>query len=98
MRFNEKVLNLCKKIPKGKVTTYKIIAQKLNSRAYRAVGNALNKNKKPLIVPCHRVVSSDGSLGGYSKGVKEKTRLLKREGIKVRDNKIINFKERLYRL
>ncbi len=97
MDFNEKVLSLTKKIPKGKITTYKAIAQKLNSKAYRAVGNALNKNKKPVIIPCHRVVNSDGSLGGYSRGVKEKIKLLKKEGIGVKNNKIINFKEKLFK-
>ena len=96
MKFNEKVLSLTKKIPKGNVTTYKLIAEKLNSKAYRAVGNALNKNKKPVITPCHRVVNSDGSLGGYSRGIKEKIRLLEKEGIGVRDNKIINFKKKLF--
>lgn len=97
MDFNEKVLSLTKRIPKGKITTYKAIAQKLNSKAYRAVGNVLNKNKKPIIVPCHRVVNSDGCLGGYSRGIKEKIKLLKKEGIEVKNNKIINFKEKLYR-
>ena len=57
MRFNEKVYNLCRKIPKGKITTYKIIAEALNTRAYRQVGKALRNNPRPLKVPCHRVVS-----------------------------------------
>ena len=73
--FSDKVYALCKKIPKGKVTTYKIIAKKLKTKAYRAVGNALNKNKTPIKIPCHRVVSSDRSIGGYSKGVKKKIQL-----------------------
>jgi len=97
MKFNEKVLSLTKKIPKGKVTTYKIIAEKLNSKAYRAVGRALKENKKPIIIPCHRVVNSGGSLGGYSRGVKEKIRLLEKEGIKIKNNKIINFKGKLFK-
>ncbi len=97
MDFNEKVLSLTKRIPKGKITTYKAIAQKLNSKAYRAVGNVLNKNKKLIIVPCHRVVNSDGCLGGYSRGIKEKIKLLKKEGIEVKNNKIINFKEKLFK-
>jgi methylated-DNA-[protein]-cysteine S-methyltransferase len=97
MNFNQRVLELTKKIPKGKVTTYKLIAQKLNCRAYRAVGNALNKNKKPIIIPCHRVVNTNGSLGGYSRGIQNKIALLKKEGIKIKNRKIINFKEVLYR-
>ena len=51
MNFSEKVYKLCKKIPKGKISTYKIIANKLNTKAYRAVGNALNKNPYAPIVP-----------------------------------------------
>lgn len=93
--FAEKVLELVKKIPKGKVTTYKIIAKKLNSEAYRAVGNALNKNKKPIVIPCHRVVRSDGNLGGYSKGIKKKIFLLKKEGIEIKNNTAINFEKKL---
>ncbi len=97
MKFAEKVLKYLKKIPKGKVTTYKIIAEKLNTKAYRAVGNALNKNKTPFRIPCHRVVKSNGELGGYSRGIKTKIQLLKKEGIKIKNNKIESFKERLFR-
>jgi len=88
--INKKVLDLVRKIPKGKVTTYKIIAEKLNSRAYRAVGSALKNNKNPVIIPCHRVINSDGSLGGY-KGIrnnKEKSDLLRKEGIEINKGKI----------
>ena len=96
MDFNEKVLSLAKKIPKGKVTTYKIIAEKLNSKSYRAVGRALNKNKKPIIIPCHRVVNSDGSIGGYSRGIDKKIELLKKEGVIKEKNKI-DLKKYLFR-
>jgi len=95
--FSEKVLNLVKKIPKGKVTTYKLIAKKLKTKAYQAVGNALNKNTKPIIIPCHRVVKSTGEIGGYSRGIKKKILLLKKEGIKIKNNKIENFKKVLFR-
>ena len=77
MQFNEKVLELTKKIPKGRVTTYKLIAEKLKTHACRAVGTALHNNKKPIIIPCHRVVNSDGFVGGYAKGIEQKIRLLK---------------------
>ena len=95
--FNEKVWNLTKKIPKGKVSTYKILAQKLGCKAYRAVGNALNKNPHAPIVPCHRVVKSDGSVGGFAHGQKRKIEMLKKEGIKIRDGKIIDLKKVLYK-
>jgi len=99
MNFNEKVLQLTKKIPKGKITTYKIIAEKLGTRAYRAVGAALRKNKKPITIPCHHVINSDGSIGHY-KGIKnneEKIKLLKKEGINIKNNKIFNLKKYLFR-
>ena len=99
MNFNNKVWQLTQKIPKGKITTYNIVAKKLNSKAYRAVGQALKKNPNAPEVPCHRVVASDGSIYGYKgiKNNKEKINLLKKEGIKIKDNKIINFEKYLYR-
>ena len=93
--FQNKVYNLTKKVPKGKVTTYKIIARKLRTRAYRAVGNALNKNKSKE-VPCHRIINSNGYAGGFARGTKAKIRLLKKEGIKIEKNKVINLKEALF--
>ena len=95
MNFMEKVYNLCRKIPKGKVSTYKILSKKLNSKAYRAVGNALNKNKSKQ-VSCHRVVKSSGETGGFNKGAKTKINLLKKEGIIIKNNKI-NLKRYLYK-
>lgn len=87
--FEKKVLKFCQKIPKGKVSTYKILAKAVGRpQASRAVGNALNKNQKPIIIPCHRVVKSDGNLGGYAQGLNKKKRLLKREGVKIYNNKI----------
>ena len=94
--FQNKVYRLLKQIPKGKVTTYKIIAKKLNSRAYRAVGTALKCNPYPVKVPCHRVVKSDGSIGQYSGGIKAKIKLLQKEGIEVK-NKRIDFKDILWK-
>src|SRR3989344_9089065 len=99
MNFNQKVWNLAKKIPKGKVSTYKEIAKKLKTKAYRAVGQALKQNKKPIVIPCHRVVNSDGSLGGYA-GVKnsiKKIKLLNKEGIRIKKNKIVDLDKRIYR-
>ncbi len=107
MNFSERVLELTKEIPKGRVTTYKILAEKLDTKAYRAVGNSLHNNKKPYgssdcknqtfqRVPCHRVINSDGSLGGFSKGIEKKKRLLKKEGIEIKKNKI-DLKKFLFR-
>ncbi|MBI2671657.1 MGMT family protein [Candidatus Woesearchaeota archaeon] len=88
MGFNEKVYDLLKKIPERKLSTYKILAEKLNTKAYRAVGNALNKNPNAPYVPCHRIINSNGFIGGYAKGIKKKIDLLKKEGIEIKNNKI----------
>jgi len=80
LSFRDKVFEVVKKIPKGKVMTYGQVAKKVgNLKAYRAVGNILNKNYDPLI-PCHRVIRSDGKLGGYNRGEDKKRELLKKEG------------------
>jgi O-6-methylguanine DNA methyltransferase len=77
--FKEKVLKISAQIPKGKVLTYKKLAELAGKpRAYRAVGNILNKNFDPKI-PCHRVIRSDGKIGGYNRGAQNKIRLLKNE-------------------
>jgi len=71
------------KIPYGETITYSELAKRIhNPKAYRAVGNALGANPLPIIVPCHRVIASDGSLGGYSGGIKIKEFLLGLEGAK----------------
>ena len=86
--FSEQVLKLTKNIPKGKVATYADVAKALGKpKAARAVGIALRKNRTPLIIPCHRVIRSDGSVGGYS-GKKNKAELLEAEGIVVENGKI----------
>lgn len=97
MSFNENVWNLCKKIPEGKVSTYKELANALNCKAYRAVGNALNKNPYSPKVPCHRIIMSDGKLGGFAKGINSKKLLLEKEGIIIKENKIIDFEKFLYK-
>ncbi len=94
--FTEKVYEICKRIPKGNVSTYSEIASVLNCKAYRAVGNALNKNPYKE-VPCHRVVKNTGEVGGFAKGTKKKIEMLRKEGIKIKNRKIENFKEVLFR-
>jgi methylated-DNA-[protein]-cysteine S-methyltransferase len=81
MTFNQKVWALCARIPHGRIATYADIARKLGTQAYRAVGNALNRNPYAPQVPCHRVVGSDGSLTGFAGGLKKKRQLLVDEGI-----------------
>jgi len=88
MSFNQKVWALTSRIPKGQVTTYANIAKQLNTRGYRAVGNALNKNPYAPAVPCHRVVGSDGKLTGYAGGLTKKQRMLQQEGISISNGKV----------
>jgi len=92
LSFGEKVYYLVSQIPRGQVMTYQEVAQKIgHPRAFRAVGNVLNKNPNPYPgpfskekvagrVPCHRVIRSDGQLGGYGRGSQIKRVLLKKEG------------------
>ena len=82
--FQLKVWNYLKKIPKGKVKTYLEVAKAIGKpMASRAVANAVGKNPYPITIPCHRVIRSDGSLGGYSGkgGIKKKRRLLELEKV-----------------
>jgi len=86
--FEKKVYNQVRKIPRGNVSTYATIAGKIkNPRAVRAVGNALNKNPYRE-VPCHRVICSDGTVGGFARGTREKMERLISEGIEIKDEKI----------
>jgi len=80
MSFKEKIYKIVRKIPKGKVLTYKEVAKRAGRpKAYRAVGNILNKNMDSK-VSCHRVIRSDGRIGGYRYGSRSKARILKKEG------------------
>ena len=95
--FSEKCYEILKKVPKGRVTTYKEIAKALNTKAFRAVGRAMHNNPLAPEVPCHRVICADGRIGGYAKGIKKKVKLLMKEGVEVKDNKILGFKIRLHK-
>ncbi len=91
--FCQRVFNACKSIPHGRVTTYAAIAKAVNRpRAWRAVGNCLNKSPGLPTVPCHRVVRSDGSVGGFAFGTRKKIELLKQEGVEV-NGRIVNLRK-----
>ena len=96
MNFNEKCYSVLRKVPRGKVTTYKELAKALKSKAYRTVGNAMNKNPYAPRVPCHRVVQSNGKVGGFASGTKKKAEMLKKEGIEIVNGKI-DLKKYLYK-
>lgn len=79
--FQKKVLEVVKTIPYGETRTYRWVAERIgNPKAARAVGQALKRNPYPEVIPCHRVICSNGKLGGYSKGIQKKKLLLKKEG------------------
>ena len=85
-KFQIKVWNYLKKIPKGEVRTYLQVAKAIGKpKAHRAVANAVGKNPYPPKIPCHRVIRTDGSLGGYSGkgGIKAKLRLLRSEKVDI---------------
>lgn len=77
--FQRRVWRITQTIPYGETRSYGWIAKQLGKKGARAVGQALARNRLPVIIPCHRVVASDGGLGGYSGGVKIKSALLRRE-------------------
>lgn len=96
--FEETVHKAAAKIPKGKISTYAHVAKAVGKpKAARAVGNALNKSPGMPLCPCHRVVKSDGTLGGFESGPAAKKRLLLREGIRFRGNKVQDFQRKLYK-
>lgn len=90
--FAERCYKILRKVPKGKVTTYKAIAEKLRTKAYRQVGRVMNKNPHSFFhggnVPCHRVIGSNGKLVGFAHGLRKKAEMLKSEGIEIKNGKI----------
>ncbi len=96
--FQKRVYRLCTQIPYGKVSTYKAIGEALRSSGhiYRAVGAALHHNPFAPHVPCHRVVCSNGGIGGFATGCQHKINLLKKEGISVKNKIILDFEKKLF--
>ena len=88
-QFERDVLVATFRIPKGKVSTYKRVAEKIGRpKAYRAVANALHKNPLWPVVPCHRVVGFDGSFGGPEKGAEGRRSSVAKEGIPIENGKV----------
>ena len=98
MTLSTRVYKKLLQVPKGKITTYGELSKAVGLKnGQRAIGMIMKKNPFPVIVPCHRVVKSDGKIGGYAYGERVKYRMLANEGIKIKDGKIIDFdKERFY--
>ena len=92
MTLSTKVYRQLLQVPEGKVTTYGDLAKAVGLKSgQRVIGTIMKKNPFPVIVPCHRVVRSDGKIGGYAYGEMVKFKMLTKEGIKIKDGKIIDF-------
>ena len=98
MTLNTKVYRKLLEVPKGKVTTYGELGKAVGLKnGQRIIGTIMKKNPYPVIIPCHRVVKSDGKIGGYAYGERVKSSMLANEGIKIKNGKIIDFdKQKFY--
>ena len=98
MNLDKKIYKKLLEVPKGKITTYGDLAKAVGMKnGQRAVGKIMNKNPFPVIIPCHRVVKSDGKVGGYAYGEEIKSSMLTLEGIQIKNGKILDLENRIYR-
>lgn len=98
MNLDKKIYKKLLEVPKGKITTYGELAKAVGLKnGQRAVGKIMNKNPYPVIIPCHRVVKSDGKVGGYAYGEEIKSGMLIREGIIIKNGKIMDLENKIYR-
>mgnify|MGYP001435806109 CR=1 FL=1 len=97
MILSTKVYRKLLEVPKGKITTYGELAKAAGLKnGQRTIGMIMKRNPFPVIVPCHRVVKSDGKIGGYVYGERVKSRMLADEGIKIKGRKIIDFEKEMF--
>ena len=98
MNLEQKIYKKLSEVPKGKVTTDGELSKAVGLKnGQRYVGNVMNKNPYPVIIPCHRVVMSDGKVGGYYYGSDVKTKMLNNEGIQIQNGKIMDWKNKIHR-
>lgn len=96
--LEQRVYQQLLKVPKGKVTTYGELAKAVGlENGQRLIGQIMNKNPFPVIIPCHRVVKSDGKVGGYYYGEKVKSKMLSDEGIFIKNGKIQEWEKTVFR-
>lgn len=101
-QLKNKTYTLLRQVPRGRVTTYKELARAAGTRSYRAIGQILRHNPDAPHTPCHRVIASDGTIGGFKGAtagnqIKEKRQLLQSEGITFAGKRVVNFEKVLYR-
>ena len=91
MNLEHKVYQKLLQVQRGKVTTYSALAKAVGLKnGQRVIGRIMNKNPYPVVIPCHRVILSNGKVGGYAWGGKVKTKMLAKEGIKIKKGKILD--------
>ena len=97
MNLNVKVYEKLLEVPEGRITTYKELANAVDLKnGSRVIGNIMKKNLFPILIPCHRVIKSNGEIGGYTNGKKTKFSILFKEGIKIKNGSVLDFKKRKY--
>ena len=98
MIIEKKIYRKLLQVPSGKITTYKELAKSVGlQNGQRVIGQIMKKNPFPVIIPCHRVVKSNGEIGGYAYGISIKKNMLVKEGISISNNKIKNFQKTIFR-
>ena len=98
MNIDKKIYKKLLEVPKGKITTYGELAKAVGLKnGQRTIGQIMNKNPYPVIIPCHRVIRSDGNIGGYAYGEEIKSNMLTREGIIIKNGKIYDLENKIYR-
>ncbi len=98
MIIEKKIYRKLLQVPPGKITTYKELASSVGlQNGQRVIGQIMKKNPFPVIIPCHRVVKSNGEIGGYAYGTNIKKSMLVKEGILIKNNKIKNFQKTFFR-
>jgi len=98
LSLEQKIYKKLLQVPKGQVTTYGELAKAVGlENGQRTIGKVMNKNPYPVIIPCHRVIMSTGKIGGYAYGEKIKSNMLTKEGIKIKNGKILDWKDKVYR-
>ena len=96
--IEKKIYRKLLQVPSGKITTYKELARSVGlENGQRVIGQIMKKNPFPVIIPCHRVVKSNGEIGGYGYGISIKKSMLVKEGISIKNNKIKNFQKTFFR-
>jgi|TARA_B100001750_G_scaffold197868_1_gene170717 methylated-DNA-[protein]-cysteine S-methyltransferase len=96
--IEKKIYRKLLQVPSGKITTYKELARSVGlQNGQRVIGQIMKKNPFPVIIPCHRVVKSNGEIGGYAYGISIKKNMLVKEGISISNNKIKNFQKTIFR-